>query len=103
MSSNPITIIPEPVTSCEGCEGACCRVIKISVQHMTEDQLRWAGMRGEIKDGVWHIRSECVNLQPDGKCGIYETRPGVCRDFKVGGNHCLDAREAYAKRKECEQ
>ena len=28
----------------------------------------------------------CDALQTDGRCGIYETRPKLCRDFKPGSD-----------------
>ena len=94
-----LTIVSDPVTSCDGCGGACCRVVKIAVQAMTPDQLRWANMRGGIAGGYWHINSVCENLTDDGKCGIYNTRPDVCRQFEVGGSHCLDARAINEQKK----
>jgi Fe-S-cluster containining protein len=36
------------------------------------------------EDGVWHLKilNHCLNLQPDGRCGIYETRPIICREHE---------------------
>lgn len=28
----------------------------------------------------------CVELRPNGRCGIYEDRPQLCRDFEPGSN-----------------
>jgi Fe-S-cluster containining protein len=27
------------------------------------------------------INNKCMHLQPGGRCGIYETRPQICRDY----------------------
>ncbi len=27
------------------------------------------------------VNNKCLQLQPDGRCGIYETRPQVCREY----------------------
>ncbi len=34
------------------------------------------------EDG-WYllVNNKCLQLQPDGRCGIYETRPQVCREY----------------------
>lgn len=34
------------------------------------------------RDG-WHllIESDCTHLSPDGRCGIYERRPNICREY----------------------
>ena len=33
--------------------------------------------------GAWYllINNPCTHLQVDGRCGIYETRPKICRDY----------------------
>ena len=34
-------------------------------------------------EGDWYleVRTVCKHLEPDGRCGIYETRPQICRDY----------------------
>jgi Fe-S-cluster containining protein len=36
-----------------------------------------------VDDGDWYleVRTVCKHLQPDNRCGIYETRPSVCREY----------------------
>lgn len=36
----------------------------------------------QLEDGRWTW--ECTQLQPNGRCGIYENRPQLCRDFAPG-------------------
>jgi uncharacterized protein len=51
------------------------------------DHLLWQVAHENVevmKDGDgWHllIRTKCAHLQNDGRCGIYETRPKLCRDY----------------------
>ena len=80
---------------CDNCNGACCRSVTIKVQAMTDDQVRWADMRGKVTGGCWRIKSPCENLGPRGACTIYYDRPEVCRQFAEGGAECLAAREVY--------
>lgn len=39
-----------------------------------------------VEEGEWYVqfRTRCRNLQADFKCGIYETRPAICREYKAG-------------------
>ena len=41
----------------------------------------------------------CRNLQPDGNCGIYATRPRMCRDYPYG-RRCSYAQCTWDKAKE---
>jgi Fe-S-cluster containining protein len=36
------------------------------------------------EDGCWYLKvlNRCTKLQPDGRCGIYETRPMICREHE---------------------
>lgn len=36
------------------------------------------------EDGIWVWW--CPELKPDGRCGIYEDRPQLCRDFAPGSD-----------------
>lgn len=38
----------------------------------------------EIKELQKPAGECCRHLTPEGKCGVYETRPQVCRDFECG-------------------
>lgn len=77
---------------CDKCDGACCRMVTIKVGAMSEDQARWAAMRGEVKGEHWVLPVRCVALNNfTGKCTIYEDRPDVCREFEMGGTLCKAA------------
>ena len=49
---------------------------------------RWGGrIMARLEDG-W-----CAALDRDTMlCGIYERRPAVCREFRVGGSECIAER-----------
>ena len=70
----------------------------INVGKPTDDQARWLRMRGEYSGGVLRLRVRCWYLGADGRCGIYEHRPHVCREFDVGGKLCRAARAAEKER-----
>lgn len=38
----------------------------------------------QLPDGRWQW--SCYQLQADGRCGIYENRPQLCRDYKPGSD-----------------
>ncbi len=89
----------EPALDCLAC-GACCRAAYHSVTVDADDPVvashpelivrrdgylelardgdRCAALRGEIANGL--------------ACSIYADRPQTCRDFELGGEHCLTAR-----------
>lgn len=36
-----------------------------------------------VEDESWYllVHTECKHLQPDNRCGIYDTRPEICREY----------------------
>ena len=38
-----------------------------------------------VEDGDWYllVHTTCKHLQPDNRCGIYYTRPQICRDYST--------------------
>lgn len=79
---------------CEFCSASkCCQYVtqKIPSPRSKRDfkQLLWQVSHDKAKvfkdrDG-WHLLFEtpCSNLQIDGRCGIYESRPQICSDYSV--------------------
>lgn len=51
---------------------------------------RWGGqVMARLSDGL------CAALDRDtNRCTIYARRPGVCRDFDMGGDDCITERSA---------
>ena len=80
-----------PGNLCEHCVGYCCRHIALPIEKPTErsdfDDIRWYLLHGGVtvfvEDGEWfiHIETACRHLQADFRCGIYATRPQICRDY----------------------
>ncbi len=78
---------------CSFCAGTlCCNYITSEIDKPKTksdfDHLLWQLAHKNIQaykdeDG-WFIvaNNRCNFLQDDGRCGIYETRPQVCRDYK---------------------
>ncbi len=90
-----------PENKCASCKGAtCCTYItqQIDTPRTQQDfsnllwQVSHQGVHAFRDEGIWYLLFEgrCTHLQADGRCGIYETRPQVCRDHS--NDYCeLDA------------
>jgi Fe-S-cluster containining protein len=88
---------------CDGC-GACCRTFPVFAAESDaerEPRLRaesrplppWLGGREwtyQLYPLPFH--EACCFLDPANRCGIYPTRPDVCRAFAPGGEQCQQAR-----------
>ena len=82
-----------PENKCSFCEGSkCCVYITQQIDTPRSiddfDHLLWQMAHKDIQvykdeDG-WFLlaMNKCQFLLPQGGCGIYETRPQVCRDYK---------------------
>jgi uncharacterized protein len=83
-----------PGILCEHCTGYCCRYIALPIETPESradlDYVRWYLLHEHvsvfIEDGDWYISfaTSCRHLQSDYRCGIYETRPKICRDYSTG-------------------
>ena len=82
---------PKEGAPCHLCTARCCKyfALPIDTPETLEDydQIRWylmhEGVAVWMDEGSWYIeiRTVCKHLQPDNSCGIYETRPQICRDY----------------------
>lgn len=87
--------IPAGANLCEYCTGKCCQYIALPIDTPTTwkdyDFIRWYLAHGDIsvfvEDGSWYlmVHRACNHLLPDRRCGIYETRPQICRDYTTDG------------------
>ncbi|RMG32688.1 MAG: YkgJ family cysteine cluster protein [Planctomycetota bacterium] len=78
---------------CEYCTARCCQYFAFPIEKPKTwsdfDHIRWYLMHGNcavfVDDGTWYILiySPCQHLLPDNRCGIYEHRPQVCRDYST--------------------
>lgn len=83
--------------NCLECRGACCEDLAWPVKGLSEataELLRVRSGQGEVTlvPGVRAIvvPCACAHLEASGRCGIYETRPQVCRLYVPGGDACLE-------------
>jgi len=76
---------------CEHCTGMCCRYVALPIEEPESredfDDIRWyimhEGVSVFVEDGQWYIYflADCRHLQPDYRCGIYQSRPRICRNY----------------------
>jgi Fe-S-cluster containining protein len=65
------------------------------------DDIRWylmhEGVTVFVEDGEWYIQyaTRCRNLLPNNLCGIYDTRPQICRQYKAGDCDYIDGDYEY--------
>jgi len=78
---------------CDECAALCCRYVALPIDNPETrkdyDDIRWYLVHENIVAFVekrqWYlgILNRCKHLQPDNRCGIYETRPRVCRKYST--------------------
>ena len=76
---------------CEKCVALCCRYFALPLDNPTDaedyDNIRWYLMHENVVVFVekeqWFIGvlNRCKHLQDDNRCGVYETRPRICRKY----------------------
>lgn len=80
--------------TCEHCAAACCRYLALPMDKPASardyNDLRWylmhEGVTVFVEEGEWFVQfqTRCRNLGADNRCTIYETRPGICREYEHG-------------------
>jgi Fe-S-cluster containining protein len=83
--------LPPDANLCEHCTAKCCHYIALPIDKPTDrqefDYIRWYLLHGRasvfVEDDTWYlmVHTVCKHLQPDHRCGIYTTRPQICRDY----------------------
>lgn len=76
---------------CDQCSALCCRYFALPVDEPTTpasfDDMRWylahENVHIFVEDGDWFlaVQTRCQYLRDDNKCGIYEDRPRICREY----------------------
>lgn len=76
---------------CDYCTAKCCRYFALPIDtpesQQEWDYLRWYLLHDRacvFKDsGSYYleVQTVCKHLRDDQRCGIYETRPQICRDY----------------------
>lgn len=85
--------LPVDANLCEFCTAKCCRYFALPIEtpEAFEDfeYLRWYLLheRASVftEDENWYllVHTVCKHLQHDHRCGIYETRPQICREYST--------------------
>lgn len=78
---------------CEYCTAKCCRYFALPIETPSErrdfDYIRWFLMHDRASvfvDGeTWYllVQTPCEHLRTDNRCGIYDRRPQICRDYST--------------------
>jgi len=76
---------------CDHCVGKCCRYFSLPIETPKTwddyDAIRWYLAHGQtvvyVDKGTWHllVLTKCQYLRRDNTCGIYLSRPKVCREY----------------------
>lgn len=76
---------------CDYCTAKCCQYIALQIDTPTDrndfETLRWFMYHQRVglfvDDGDWYliVYTPCRHVQPNHRCGVYETRPQICRDY----------------------
>lgn len=80
-----------PELNCNTCQGQCCKyfALQIDTPESPEDfdHLRWYIAHKQvaifIEENDWYLQvnTPCAYLTKTFSCGMYETRPQICRDY----------------------
>ena len=76
---------------CDHCTAKCCRYFALPIETPETDKdfqfIRWyllhesATVFTEDEDWYLLVHTVCKHLQEDNRCGTYENRPQICRDY----------------------
>ena len=76
---------------CDSCAALCCRYFALPIDNpdceRDYDNIRWYLLHQNVvifvESKQWYIGvlNRCKQLQPDNRCGIYLTRPAICRSY----------------------
>lgn len=91
LAGIPVKAESHADTKCGRCTGYCCTYVTQQIDGPKSfedfDQLLWQLSHQNVQaykdtDGWFLIFiTTCRHLQPDARCGIYDTRPQLCRDY----------------------
>ncbi|HBN78780.1 MAG TPA: zinc/iron-chelating domain-containing protein [Planctomycetaceae bacterium] len=90
---------------CDHCTAKCCRYFALPIDTPDSreelENLRWYLLHDNVSifvdEETWYlmVHTTCKKLRDDNLCGIYETRPQICRDYSTDnceydGDGCYD-------------
>ena len=78
---------------CDYCTAKCCKYFALPIETPDNreefDFIRWYLLHDRasvfVEEGSWYllVHTECKHLASDNRCGIYHTRPQICRDYST--------------------
>lgn len=78
---------------CDHCTAKCCRYFALPIDTPSTrkdfDYIRWFLLHDRASvftdDDTWYllVHTTCRHLQADNRCGIYHTRPEICREYST--------------------
>jgi Fe-S-cluster containining protein len=85
--------LPKGACLCDYCSAKCCKYFALPIEKPETlkdfDFMRWFLLHDKasvfVEDGSWYllVHTHCKHLQPDNRCGIYFTRPEICREYST--------------------
>jgi len=85
--------VPPTEVLCKYCTAKCCKYFALPIEKPESrkdfDFIRWFLLHERasifIEDATWYllVHTTCKHLQADNRCGIYDTRPQICRDYST--------------------
>ena len=76
---------------CAYCNAKCCRYFALPIDEPDSweqfDFMRWFLLHDRatvfVESDDWYllVHTPCKHILPDNRCGIYETRPNICREY----------------------
>jgi uncharacterized protein len=76
---------------CDHCTAKCCRYFALPIDtpesRQGYDYIHWYLLHERatifVDDGIWYllVHTPCRHLQPNNLCGIYQSRPQICREY----------------------
>src|SRR5687767_13535096 len=83
----------EEVATCVTCRARCCRLEVMLTSdddiplHLVEHD-RWGGEVMARREDGWCAALDRATML----CSIYDRRPGICREYELGGSDCVAER-----------
>ena len=85
--------VPKGECLCDYCTARCCRYFALPIDPPKTQQdfdfIRWYLLHDKatvfVDDDSWYllVHTVCKHLQSNNMCGIYHTRPQICRDYST--------------------
>ncbi|MEM6776078.1 MAG: YkgJ family cysteine cluster protein [Planctomycetota bacterium] len=76
---------------CDHCTAKCCKYFALPIDEPVSrrdfDYIRWYLLHDRatvfVDESTWYllVHTTCKHLRNDHRCGIYETRPQICREY----------------------